>query len=138
MTKSEEAKARKAAKMREWRQTPEGKAAQAERQRKRRKTPEGREKADKKTKNWWLSARGRERKKEYDSAYRNDPLNKVKIAARKIVGIAVSAGILIRMPCTECGDLETQAHHNDYFKPLDVEWLCRKCHMGKYHSQESK
>lgn len=41
---------------------------------------------------------------------------------------AVSKGILVRMPCEVCGNIKTDAHHDDYNKPLDVRWLCRSCH----------
>lgn len=36
---------------------------------------------------------------------------------------------LIRQPCEICGCLEVQAHHDDYYKPLEVRWLCRKHHL---------
>lgn len=32
--------------------------------------------------------------------------------------------------CGECEkDCKPDAHHEDYSKPLDVNWLCRSCHM---------
>lgn len=62
-------------------------------------------------------------------------LNKIntpeKIIARKICRNAVSSGVLIKKPCT-CGELKVQGHHEDYSKPLEVVWLCRKCH-NNYH-----
>lgn len=35
---------------------------------------------------------------------------------------------LARMPCEVCGDTKVDAHHDDYLKPLEVRWLCRKHH----------
>lgn len=55
--------------------------------------------------------------------------NAVKIQARKAVNHAIEAGRLSSRPCQKCGGtLNLQAHHHDYSKPLDVEWLCSKCH----------
>lgn len=32
--------------------------------------------------------------------------------------------------CSSCGSADpVQAHHADYSKPLDVEWLCHACHV---------
>lgn len=31
--------------------------------------------------------------------------------------------------CARCGKAgRLQAHHSDYSRPLDVEWLCTRCH----------
>lgn len=30
--------------------------------------------------------------------------------------------------CVFCGKKETEAHHFDYNKPLNVYWMCKKCH----------
>ncbi len=30
--------------------------------------------------------------------------------------------------CSDCGETKVEAHHEDYSKPLDVEWLCKKHH----------
>ena len=36
--------------------------------------------------------------------------------------------------CSQCGGSEKiQAHHADYRKHLDVEWLCRGCHYERHH-----
>jgi predicted DNA-binding protein YlxM (UPF0122 family) len=58
-----------------------------------------------------------------------------------IVEKAILYGRLERKPCQECGAngtfadgrSEVQAHHDDYSKPLEVRWLCQKCHH-RWHS----
>ena len=42
-------------------------------------------------------------------------------------------GRIFKKPCKVCGDLNVEAHHEDYSKPLDVVWLCHK-HHGVVHS----
>jgi ribosomal protein S27AE len=44
------------------------------------------------------------------------------------VKYAKKVGKLLQQPCRSCGNPESQAHHEDYRKPLDVTWLCRRCH----------
>lgn len=36
--------------------------------------------------------------------------------------------------CQRCGrkQHDIHAHHDDYARPLDVQWLCRSCHI-KHH-----
>ena len=42
--------------------------------------------------------------------------------------------------CSACGDaMPTRAlhgHHEDYAKPLEVEWLCYSCHGAKHQTAE--
>ncbi len=59
--------------------------------------------------------------------YRND--NPVKTAARAAVNRSVRSGALKKKPCEVCGAAKVDAHHDDYTKPLDVRWLCRKHHL---------
>lgn len=49
-------------------------------------------------------------------------------AAREIVKNAIKRGEMVRQPCKDCGKPNADAHHHDYTRPLEVEWLCRRCH----------
>ena len=71
-------------------------------------------------------------KRRIERTYRSKPENKVKIAARSKLRDAVKRGKIIRMPCEVCGEARSHGHHEDYSKPLEVRWLCSKCH-GKEH-----
>ena len=50
---------------------------------------------------------------------------------------AIISGILVRQPCEICGEQKSQAHHDDYSRPLEVRWLCRNCHY-KLHREMGK
>ena len=52
-----------------------------------------------------------------------------RVAAHRAVAKALRNGTLIKKPCEVCGDTNSEAHHNDYSKPLDVKWLCIKHHI---------
>jgi hypothetical protein len=62
-------------------------------------------------------------RKEYN---KNNPK---KVRAHRKVRYAIKRGDLERQPCEVCGHEPTDAHHEDYSKPLEVRWLCRKHHM---------
>jgi hypothetical protein len=83
----------------------------------------------------------REKQREYDRKYsasekgrarearkyeRRKMESPEKLKARYAVRYAVRTGKLVKMPCW-CGDL-SEAHHEDYSKPLEVQWLCKKHH----------
>lgn len=59
-----------------------------------------------------------------------------RAAARTAVSNAVKRGDLIRQPCQLCGATKSQAHHRDYSRPLDVEWMCFRCHREVAHQQQ--
>lgn len=60
-----------------------------------------------------------------------------KYKARSIVNHAIRDGRIERMPCEICGEPKTQAHHDDYDKPLDVRWLCVKCHNDWHRNNKN-
>lgn len=60
--------------------------------------------------------------------YRNDPELRMRHEARWQANRAVKAGRIQRKPCERCGNRRTQMHHADYYKPLEVTWLCTPCH----------
>ena len=58
------------------------------------------------------------------------PKNKHKIECHREVRKAVRKGDLLKPEnCSSCNKIgKVNAHHNDYTKPLEVVWLCHKCH----------
>lgn len=55
------------------------------------------------------------------------------------VNNAVRKGTLVKPEaCTECGitDVRIHGHHEDYSKPLEVDWLCPACH-GLRHRKDA-
>lgn len=49
-----------------------------------------------------------------------------------MVANLVRSGKLVSLACEHCGADKTQAHHEDYLKPLEVVWLCTKCHAARH------
>lgn len=73
----------------------------------------------------------------YDNArYANDPEARRKRLARSLLIRAVNRGQVVRGPCELCGDPNTEGHHGDYGKPLEVRWLCPPHHVA-LHLTES-
>lgn len=67
------------------------------------------------------------------SLRRQKQRNPEKAIARNAVSNALRDGRLTRKPCANCGATKPiQAHHHDYTKPLEVEWLCRPCHLNEH------
>lgn len=56
-----------------------------------------------------------------------------KYSAKIITGNAKRDGDLIRQPCEVCGNPKSEAHHEDYSRPLEVRWLCKKHHMDRHN-----
>lgn len=71
----------------------------------------------------------REREKEAATKREKD----IRYYARQRLNAAVASGTIIKpKTCSKCGKVKKlTAHHNDYTKPLEVEWLCYECHGNK-------
>lgn len=54
---------------------------------------------------------------------------RLKANARAIAKYYVKIGRIERKACEVCGAFDSQIHHEDYAKPLDVKWLCRRHHL---------
>jgi hypothetical protein len=63
--------------------------------------------------------------------------NPEKRKAHRMVEYAVKKGELLKQPCTICGETKSESHHEDYSKPLDVLWFCRK-HHAEHHEKKRK
>lgn len=46
--------------------------------------------------------------------------------AQSALRSALKRGVIFRCPCETCGADEVDGHHDDYAKPMQVRWLCRK------------
>lgn len=71
----------------------------------------------------------------YFRRYRQDNPSKVK--AQNVVNSLVRNGTITRPDtCSACGGGgRIEAHHDDYSKPLDIQWLCRSCHRRHHVNQ---
>lgn len=77
-------------------------------------------------------------RKSRQERYRNyDRNNKDKRAAYDAVKYALQHGRLTKEPCAICGSTRSQAHHEDYSRPLDVVWLCSQHHMARHSELRS-
>jgi hypothetical protein len=58
---------------------------------------------------------------------------------RKFTWARINDGTLLRLPCEVCGEVEgVEAHHDDYYIPLDVRWLCKKHHYEHHINERNK
>jgi hypothetical protein len=98
----------------------------------------------------YASPEGRQKVRAYEQKRFRDPLRKLavkgyqqnrrtnnpgKYKARTAVGNALRDGRLKVKPCEVCGNEATQAHHDDYRRPLAVRWFCFKHHREIGHGQ---
>jgi hypothetical protein len=58
--------------------------------------------------------------------------NKHKRKAHGKVSSAIRSGKIVRQPCIVCGEPNSEAHHEDYSRPLFITWLCTKHHNERH------
>lgn len=87
----------------------------------------------------WMGRKDPERRRANNTANRyrhaGEPEEMVKRRARMAAKNAVRDGRLIRRPCEDCGAEPAQGHHEDYSKPLEVRWLCVRCHSARHNPE---
>jgi len=49
--------------------------------------------------------------------------------AQQIINRMIKKGKIKRKKCEVCGEEKTYAHHDNYYEPLKVRWLCPSCHQ---------
>jgi hypothetical protein len=91
----------------------------------------------------WYAARAAKTGKSYNpfNGRSREGAKKRRYAVRT-ANNAIAQGRLIRPDhCSECGNRplrKVEGHHPDYSKPLEVEWLCRRCHAARHRAQRSQ
>jgi ribosomal protein S27AE len=58
--------------------------------------------------------------------------DKRRSQCHRAVSKAIKSGKLVRKNCEKCGNENSIAHHEDYDKPLMVNWLCQPCHKQRH------
>lgn len=73
--------------------------------------------------------KNREKKRAYTEKWRKS--NLPQKAANAYLLRYIKKGVMTRSKiCSDClKECKTEAHHQDYTKPLEIIWLCRRCHM---------
>lgn len=68
--------------------------------------------------------------------YLRRPEQKEKSRTRYKTQAALKRGIIKKESCF-CGNAKSQAHHEDYSKPLEIVWLCSKHHSERHRVLKS-
>ena len=82
----------------------------------------------------------RARKRRYQSRHGENERTRARSAVKR----AIDSGELVVSKCEICNEFPkrsdgaraVQAHHEDYLKPLEVKWLCVRCHNDLHAAME--
>lgn len=62
------------------------------------------------------------------------PEPKKRANCRSYANVYSKRGMIVKKyECESCGGPNPEKHHPDYDKPLEVQWLCRKCHLDLHN-----
>lgn len=90
----------------------------------------GRDQAGPANNNWRGGGDNTGRKRRYRES------NPEKHAAHIAMRNAIRRGELSRGPCEVCGCLKrVEGHHDDYSRPLNVRWLCKRHHIAAHNGR---
>ena len=118
-------KEKKSLQFKKWASSEHGKKVR----RKYRESERGKEVTQRAKKKYRATKGGKSKHREDAAKYRKRYPE--KIYARKLVQRLVKEGKIEKPSHCLCGNSPVEAHHSDYSKPLEVEWLCNKCHLTK-------
>ena len=63
---------------------------------------------------------------------------KLKNNARSYLHVYVKRGKIKKENCKVCNNRKTEAHHEDYARPIDVIWLCKKHHIEIHRRNDTE
>ncbi len=108
--------------------SPKGRISQARRSRKYQRSEKGRVSGRRSDRKYRQQAEHREKRAQIFTKYNASHVKENR--AKGKVRYAIAKGLLIRPNvCSNCGRKgRINAHHEDYDKPLQVDWLCETCH----------
>ena len=67
--------------------------------------------------------------------HRLEGLPRKKMNCRSHANTYLRRGKIQKENCIKCGSVNSQMHHEDYDKPLDVIWMCRPCHIDMHNQR---
>lgn len=81
--------------------------------------------------------RFKEIKRNWNERHKNVEGRAIKIRCRNQVNNAINNHRLVRpVHCSNCStEGRIDAHHEDYSKPFEIIWLCRKCHYALHRAR---
>lgn len=83
-----------------------------------------------------IARRDPERVRTYEQRRYQERRDSLFVEVNRITSNAIKRGRLVRQPCEVCGAERVEAHHDDYSRPYDVRWLCKR-HHDEHHMQEA-